>query len=100
MHGLHLLSTASLAISSSADNVGVGIAFGIRGTNLPLASNIFIAAITGSGTLLSMLAGKTMASFLKPEAATVLGGLVIIVTGVWIIVQEIRRQHGTGSPEM
>ena len=99
MHGLHLISILLLAASSTADNVGVGIAFGARRMNVPLVPNLLIAFITGAGTLVSMLAGKTIAGFLTPQTANLLGGLVIIGTGVWVFVQETRRFLRPGSGE-
>jgi putative Mn2+ efflux pump MntP len=56
MRPLHVLAVLVLATSSNFDNVGVGIAYGIRGTCIPFASNLIIAVISGTGTLLSMLA--------------------------------------------
>ena len=91
MRTLHLLSILALATSSNFDNVGVGIAYGVRGTCIPFASNLIIALISGIGTLLSMLVGTSLYRIRKPEVATLLGGLTIIGIGVWVIVQ------GTGQ---
>ena len=91
MDTLHLLSILALAISSNFDNVGVGIAYGVRGTCIPFASNLIIALISGTGTLLSMLAGTSLYRILTPKVATLVGGLTLIGIGVWVIVQ------GTGQ---
>jgi putative Mn2+ efflux pump MntP len=91
MYGLHLLSVLLPVSSSPADNVAVGIAFGIKRTNIPLTANLVIAALSGIGTLVSMLAGKTIAGYLEPKAATLLGGLSIIATGIWVTIQEMRH---------
>lgn len=96
MHGSHLIAILLLTISSNADNVVVGIAFGVKGTSVPLTSNLLIAAISGAGTLLSMLAGKTMASFVQSELAAWAGGLMIVGTGVWVLIQEARLLHSAG----
>ena len=53
--------------------------------------NLLIALITGAGTLLSMLAGTTLYRFLRPELATLIGGLAMIGIGVWVIVQATGR---------
>ncbi len=96
MHELHLLAILLLTISSNADNVVVGIAFGVRGTRVPLASNLLIAAISATGTLLSMLAGKTMAGFVQSQLAAWIGGLMIIGAGVWVLIQEAKLLHLAG----
>jgi putative sporulation protein YtaF len=90
MRTLHLFSIMALAISSNVDNLGVGIAYGIRGTCIRFPSNLLIALITGAGTLLAMLAGTTLYRFLRPELASLTGGLGMIGIGVWVIV------HATG----
>jgi putative sporulation protein YtaF len=60
---------------------------------IPIASNFIIALISGAGTLLSMLAGTSLYRMLKPELATVVGGLVMIGIGVWVIIQGTRQLH-------
>lgn len=97
MRTIHLLSILALATSSNFDNVGVGIAYGIRGTCISFASNLIIALISGTGTLLSMLAGASLHRVLKPELATVVGGLILIGIGVWVIIQGTRRVRKAGS---
>ncbi len=39
------------------------------------------------GTLLSMLAGAALYRFLRPELASLTGGLAMIAIGAWIIIQ-------------
>ncbi|OPY77248.1 MAG: manganese efflux pump MntP [Syntrophorhabdus sp. PtaU1.Bin153] len=98
MQGFHLISILSVASSSSADNLTVGIAFGIKGTRLPFTSNLLISLLNGAGTLVSMVAGNTIAGFLKPERSTIAGATVIIAVGVWAIIQEIRLHYRAESP--
>ena len=90
MRPLHVLVILALAISSNFGNVGVGIAYGIRGTCIPFASNLIIALISGTGTLLSMLAGVSLYHILRPQLATLIGGMAMIGIGVWVIVQATR----------
>jgi putative sporulation protein YtaF len=78
-----------LSISSNLDNVGVAISYGARKINIPFSSNLLIAFITGSGTLLSMLVGERLYSFLKPELSNYLGSSIIIGAGIWIFIKEM-----------
>ena len=91
MRTLHLLTILLLAASSNLDNFGVGIAYGIRGTCIRFPSNFLISLITGAGTLLSMLVGTTLYHVLKPQRATLIGGLAMIGIGVWVILQSTGR---------
>jgi putative sporulation protein YtaF len=99
MPTVHLLSILAFAVSSNFDNVGVGIAYGIRGTCIPFASNLIVALIGGTGTLLSMLVGTSLYRVLKPEVATVVGGLTMIGIGIWVIIQGAGQLRKIRSPE-
>jgi putative sporulation protein YtaF len=87
-----------LALSSNLDNVGVGVAYGIRRVCVPFASNLVIALITGIGTLAAMLAGKTIGSFLEPRVAHLLGGALLTGLGIWVAFQESRAIVQRESP--
>ncbi len=88
MQTLHLATILLIAISSNLDNIGIGISYGVRKINIPFGSNLLIAVITSIGTFLSILLGQTIYLFLSPEAATLLGGGIIIAAGIWVIFQE------------
>jgi putative sporulation protein YtaF len=75
-----------LALSSNADNVGVGIAYGIRGIKVPFTSNLLIALVTGMGTLISMLLGQTVGFTMHPRLAGILGGAIILGIGCWVLI--------------
>ena len=101
MRTIHLLSILALATSSNFDNVGVGIAYGIRGTCIPFASNLIIALISGTGTLLSMLAGASLYHVLKPETGHCRRRNGLIGIGVWVIIQatgRLRKAKSSAEP--
>lgn len=95
MPALHLTTIFLLALSSNLDNIGVGTSYGIRKINIPFTSNLLIALITSSGTILSILLGRTIYVFLSKNMAGLLGAGVIIAAGIWVIFQEqaMRRGH-------
>jgi putative sporulation protein YtaF len=88
MHSLHLETVFLLALSCSLDNVGLGVAFGVRKISIPIAVNLLIALLTAGGTLLVMLAGHLVARLIHPHTAVIIGGVIIILAGVWVIIQE------------
>ncbi len=99
MHSLHLATILLLAVSSNLDNVGVGTSYGIRKINIPFTSNLLIAGITSTGTILSILLGQTIYLFLSENAATLLGGGIIIAAGIWVIFQEKVMHRGREPQE-
>jgi putative sporulation protein YtaF len=84
---MHLLSSILLAISSSVDNLGVAIVFGMRRIKLPFTSNLLIAILTSLGTLISMKAGEYVFTLLPPELANYLSSGIMIAAGGWVILQ-------------
>lgn len=91
MTHIHLLVILLLALSCNIDNIGVGMSYGTRRIKIPFASNLLIAVITGTGTMLSMLAGGIISNYLSPITASRVGSLIIISAGIWILLQEIIR---------
>lgn len=88
---MDLFGILLLVIAANLDNIGVGISLGIRRIRVPFTSNLLIALTTSSGTLLTLIAGKWLASFLSLKVAKYIGALVIIGTGVWVLYGELRR---------
>jgi putative sporulation protein YtaF len=104
MKELHLLSILLLAVSSSLDNLGTGVSYGLRNICIPLSLNLLIAISNSSGTLLSMLFGKVLSGVLRPNAAGLLGALLLISLGIWSLIAGVRkkrpeRDFAPGPPE-
>lgn len=98
MKELHLLSIMLLAVSSSLDNFGVGVSYGLRKICIPFSLNLVIAVVNSCGTLFSMLFGKELSGFLQPSTASYLGASFLIGIGSWIIVTEFRKKEPERSP--
>lgn len=84
---LHLLSSVLLAVSSSLDNLGIAIVFGMRRIRLPFTSNLLIAVMTSLGTFVSMKAGEYMFTLLSPDLANYLSSGIMIAAGGWVMFQ-------------
>jgi len=100
MHRPELVPILLIAISSNADDVVVGIAFGMRNIRLPLPSNIFIAVFTGFITLGSMLAGRGIGYCMQPQLASLLGGGMIAGIGAWVLVQSAQSPAAKTKPAL
>lgn len=93
----HIFAAALLALASNLDNVGVGIAYGMRKVRVPLMSNFFIAAITAAGTLGSMLCGNTIGKLLSHGVAALLAGGALIAMGAWVVIKEGLTLYRSGN---
>ncbi|WML37684.1 manganese efflux pump [Clostridium sp. OS1-26] len=84
-----ILSALLFSLSSNLDNVVVGIAYGIKKIKIGIISNFIIAAITSTGTFLSMSLGVYISKFLPHAVANALGAGAIIILGVYFVSQSI-----------
>jgi putative sporulation protein YtaF len=99
MPSLHLVTIVGLSVSSNLDNVGVGVSYGLRNINVPFGSNLLIAGVTASGTLLSIVLGQAIYRGLSPPLTAVLGGGLIIAAGIWVLAQEALMRRGRERPD-
>lgn len=95
MQTVQFLTILMLAISCNMDNIGVGLAYGARGIGIPLASNLLIALITAAGTGFCIVSGQQIFQVLPAEVAVVLGAVLLIGMGIWVIRQEFGERHQT-----
>lgn len=84
-----ILSALLFSLSSNLDNLVVGMAYGIKKIKIGIIANFIIAVITCTGTFLAMSAGLYMSKFLPHSLANALGAVVIIILGLYFVVQSI-----------
>lgn len=82
-----MLRTIAFALAISIDGLGVGLVYGLRRITLPAASLFFIGLISAAAIAAAMLAGDLAAAFLSPYAAKRAGGMLILLIGIWLLLQ-------------
>ncbi len=90
---MHLLTVLGLAVSSNLDTLGVGLAYGSRKYRLPFLSNLICAVIPCVGTFATMIVGSAVRRIIISQLANILGASIIMVAGLVLIVQHIRRRR-------
>lgn len=90
---MYILPIIFFAISSSSDNFIVGISYGINKIKINFVNNIFIALISGVGTLLSMTLGKLLLNIIPIEKANAIGGFVLILFGLYMFINSIKDKY-------
>lgn len=80
-----LLQVLLIGVASNLDNLAVGVAYGIRRISVPTLPNLTIAAIAFAFSAISAVAGAELGHYLPPRLADVLGALIIIGIGVWML---------------
>src|SRR4051794_35683761 len=90
--GMVFWSAAVLAIALSLDGIGVGFAYGLRKIRIPVGSLLTIASCSMLAMTLSMFAGHGINSFSFGFDTSAMGALILIVVGIWQLVQGRRRR--------
>lgn len=78
---LHLFSALLFGVSSNIDNLVVGLSYGIKKTKINWNTNGIVGLISFTGTVLSMLLGKSLLTVLPQGLPNLFGGLVIMLIG-------------------
>jgi len=84
---MHAAAIVLFAFSSNIDNFLLGMSYGIKKIRIPFLSNLIIGLITFAGTLVSMLAGKSLLHVLPATAAKLIGSLIVTGIGVYYLLK-------------
>ncbi|NLM46999.1 MAG: sporulation membrane protein YtaF [Firmicutes bacterium] len=97
---MQTISIILFGLAVSVDGFSVGFACGLRRVRLPPASLLIICLSSAASIFISMTAGCWLARFVSREAATYLGGVMLIGCGLFIAAQTLRdrKDGGAGRP--
>ncbi|MCP6760287.1 MAG: manganese efflux pump [Fischerella sp. CENA71] len=90
---MYLISAFLLAFSANIDNLAVGIAYGFKKIKIGLATNLFIAFISGLGTYLATSVGEDISKSLNISVANFIGSAVLVGMGIWVIRETLKRER-------
>lgn len=85
--GEHLPVNLLFAVALSLDGLGMGLSYGVRRIKIPLVPLFIICLASGLAIFLSMLAGEILEAFLSARVSLVLGAVLLMLMGLWIILQ-------------
>lgn len=87
-----LLSIIVFAVALSCDGLAVGVSYGIRKISIPFGSVLVIFGMSASAMGVSMFLGHLISGVISLFAAKLVGALILIGVGCWVIVQSFRSQ--------
>jgi putative sporulation protein YtaF len=96
---LHIFSLLALAFAVSLDGFGVGVTYGMRRIKIPVRSVTIITSCSALVILISMYIGKWLAYFLSPAVTHYVGGIILIVIGLWAIHNAKHQQSDVEEEE-
>ena len=86
-----MISYIILASSVSIDALGIGISYGIRNSYINTKSKLVIATIIFGMCLLGFFIGNMLSLFLEEFILKLIGSLILLFLGLYIILKEIKK---------
>lgn len=83
----HVFSLLLLAFALSLDSFGVGITYGLRQMKISPLSVVIISLCSGVIIYISMQVGVLLARVVSPDAASIVGAVILIIMGSWSLIQ-------------
>ncbi len=93
------IAVLMFAIAVSFDGFGVGFAYGLRRLHIPPASLLIICVSSAFSVFVSLLAGSTVVQFFSPLVGSVIGSVLLIGVGVFLVWQSLRSVNATALPD-
>jgi putative Mn2+ efflux pump MntP len=81
-------STLLFGIAANADNLTIGIAYGMRRRWIGWEHNLLIAVITTLITLVALALGREIREILPPGSPDMLGGALLLAFAAWNFYRE------------
>jgi putative sporulation protein YtaF len=81
-----ILTSLWLAASTNVDNLGVGVAYGVKRIRIGATANLLIACCNCAGTYLSMKAGDSLVEHVPPAVCGTIGSGTIVLVGLWALL--------------
>lgn len=95
-----VFSICILALSLSIDALGVGMTYGLRKVKIPLLSAIIICMFSILYSGAAIFLGKYLSYTIPPKISKLLGIIILIIMGCWIILQSLIKNKGKDTLEM
>ena len=84
-----LINALILALSASIDSLGVGISYGLKKTKINFPAFVILFLLSLLITSLSISLGNIITSFISPNATKIIGSIILILIGIFIIYEAI-----------
>jgi len=88
---MNILSVILFALSSSSDNLIVGLSYGAKKVKINFMNNFIISFISGIGTFIAMLFGKALLQFIPIKCSNIIGSGILIVLGLCLLINLLRK---------
>lgn len=84
---MEVWSAAALALALSVDGLAVGIAYGMRGIDVPIRSLLIVAACSALCFSFALVVGRFVAGVVDISTPHLIGSTILIGLGSWHIIK-------------
>ncbi|MFC9538628.1 manganese efflux pump [Lysinibacillus sp. NPDC056959] len=91
---MHWIAIILIGIAANLDNLGIGLAYGIKRVKIPVLSNAVIALISMIVTYVAVTAGSVVIDYVSPDFANLIGSLLLCVIGIWTLLSSRLSNQG------
>lgn len=82
---MHWVTIILVGMAANLDNLGIGLAYGVKKMKIPFTSNMTIAIVSMIVTYLSVLLGGVLIEFISQHKANVVGSILLCGIGLYTI---------------
>jgi putative sporulation protein YtaF len=93
-----LMAMIAIGIAANLDNAGVGIAYGVKKIRVPFMANTVIAMMGFLLALVGGLLGDWISLWLPPFICNLIGMVVLVTIGVWVLIQPLLDKKSKQQP--
>ncbi|MEK4425986.1 manganese efflux pump MntP [Solibacillus sp. FSL K6-1523] len=85
---MHWITIIVIGIAANLDNLGIGLAYGVKQTKIPFLSNVSIAISSMFVTYIAVWIGGTIGAYMSVHIANLLGSLLLCIIGLWTLISQ------------
>lgn len=87
-----MITIILLGLAVSFDGFVAGFAYGVRRLEIPLVSLLIVSLLSALSMALSIGVGKLISLMFHINVASLIGGAILFVIGIWIIVEALFKR--------
>jgi len=95
----HFFYILIISLANNLDNIGVRIAYSIRGIKISIPINVWISVITFVISGFAAYSGTLITEFLSKQLASGVSMVLLSGIGLWIMVEPYMKKNGSGLIE-
>lgn len=89
---MNFIAAFAIGLALNMDACGTGISYGMRKIKIPFTSVLILSSMSVLSIATSITAGNLISNYISPTLGPRLGGIILLIIGLWVLVQAICEQ--------